>query len=296
MAFCYGKVKSVDAVIDIGTNSVRALWRNADQSLREDIRYTRLGEGASRSGILSDRARQRTIEGILSLWEEIPQASRGSFCMTATSAIREARNGQEVAERIEEAVGSKLYILSADDEAYYSFLGATGALGKDKVVLDIGGGSTELTWQEEELQTHSLPIGAVRLAEHPLDEDSLDQALQPLFVGFPSKKRTLIGTGGTITTLSAVWQELEIYRADKINGSVLYYEELLALQERLSAMSTEERKVLPGMVASRADIILPGLAILLAVLRNTHQERVRVSTIDLLYALLEQETYPNSLF
>lgn len=283
------------AVIDVGTNSVRAIWRDVDDGrIVEDIRYTRLGEAASASGYIQDEALLRTIAGIRSLLAGIPVLNHSNFCLTATSAVREACNRSAVVAEIEAACGFPLVVLSAETEAQLGFLGAvhTCPTAHPPMVLDIGGGSTELTWQSAVFHAASVPIGAVRLHDMPKRYSPLADYLAPLLSRVPSEPFSLVGTGGTITTLAAMSLQMETYDAARIHGTVLTAEALSTTCDVLSRMTTDARRTLPGLPHARADIIDNGLDILLTVLAGLKCDSIVVSATDMLHALLQLGACP----
>lgn len=286
------------AVIDIGTNSVRSIWRHPTNGrIMEDIRYTRLGGGISADGIITEEAISRTLTGVQSLLEKMPIPYRSVCCLTATSALREARNRMTVKERIEKTVQLPLFILSTQTEATLGFRGAMQHIETphDPMVLDIGGGSTEITWFDTELVSASVAVGAVRFQDRPEAYSPLSDYLNPLFVHRPKHRISLVGTGGTITTLAAMHLEMTTYCAEQLHQTTLFYRDLDDLQTALSGLTVDERRALPGLPSSRADIIISGLAILLTVMKGLHCDRIMVSATDMLHALLQLENCPPGL-
>lgn len=281
------------AVVDIGTNSVRLAWqRSIDAPMLEDLRYTRLGADMI-EGRLAAASLERTLVGIKELLALLPAALQSQVLITATSAIREAINRSEAITTIEAALGLPLKILSTDEEAQFGFWGALRGTDPSThataAVLDIGGGSTELTFGGSMLQSVSVAVGAVRLHERRVQYEPLTTTLAPLTGGHTSWSGTLIGTGGTITSVGAIDVAMATYDAAALHGHPLNLEAISAWQERLALMTVAQRKLVPGLPPARADIILEGMDILCTVMQQLEVTTITVSTSDMLHALLETQ-------
>lgn len=297
------------AAIDVGTNSVRLLVaERSAQGLKpvlKQVRIVRLGQGVDAAGRLSPGAIERTLAALAELKTLIPPGIPVSAF--ATSAVRDAQNGQEFARLVEERLGFPLEILSGSREAELSFAGAVlsvGHLGLPEpiAVVDVGGGSTEIltgTAQGELLGGGSSQVGAVRMLErfitsHPLLQDeqrALEEEVRRILAPLVEQvraygPRTLIAVGGTATCLAAIMQNLAEYSDAKVTGVRFSLAELKEAYGRLSRLSLEERRGIQGMQAGREDVIISGAAILVQAAQLLGFSALYVSAWDLLHATL----------
>jgi exopolyphosphatase/guanosine-5'-triphosphate,3'-diphosphate pyrophosphatase len=217
----------------------------------------------------------------------------------ATSASRDAENGTEVMERIAGILGVVPEIVTGEREARLAFGGATADRGTSgpEVVVDIGGGSTELIRGHGSriLWSHSYDIGSVRLTDRCLpDRPALRGQLEAAadevarILGEPTPRvRTAvaIGVAGTFTSLAAIHLGLAAYDPDAVDGTTLGVDDVAALVDRLSRLSVSQTAALPSLEPRRAPIILSGAVIAEQVLRTIGAERVIVSEHDLLDGL-----------
>lgn len=280
-------------IIDIGSNSVRLCWLNdtphAGILPEERLRYSRLGENETESGLLNDSAVNRTVAAVKELMAEAQANDVEILRISATSALREAVNRQAVVEKMEADLSSPVCILSENEEARYSYEGAIYGLPQDRrirVVMDIGGGSTELCWGSGENMAASVPVGAVRLYESADKIGGVHKALAPLVQNAPKGDITLIGVGGTLTTMAAIFEQITNYDARSIHHLTYGSNAMTQLNTILKSLTVEERRGVPGMAASRADILPYGLDIALAVMHDLFTRTVTVSTTDLLFGQL----------
>ncbi len=204
--------------------------------------------------------------------------------LLGTAALRRAGNAEQFRDLIRKQLGWELQVISAEQEARFSFLGAGETVKeRDKipVVMDVGGGSTEIIYGQDpaRLESVSLALGVVELAEQFQMKDQLDEVdqanlrkiirnrLEP--VSFLPKIKTghvLIGVGGTITTLVAFKEHLEVYDPGRINGYVLHKNELRELFQSLNRLTSVQRRQQPGISQGREDVILYGTLIYLETL------------------------------
>ena len=282
-------------VIDIGSNSVRMAWVDGcpseDCLPEERLRYSRLAEGATTTGRLSDVPIQRTIEAVSSLLAEAEQEDVSIQRISSTSVLREAENSLAVKSRLEAALGREITILKGDEEARYSYEGAVYGLQSAQLqaaVLDVGGGSTELCWGIGAGQSVSVPVGAVRLKEAADQIGPLDQALLPLSEHAPKGEAVrLIGVGGTLTTMAAIFEDMVAYQAGKIHQKMYQREDVVRLSNRLVGLSVAQRlEIFPMLTKGRADIMCHGLAIVLTMMEALQTEQITISTTDLLFGQL----------
>lgn len=258
------------SAIDIGSNSLRLLVteniNGATRVVRQDVEEPRLGEGF-REGILTEASMERTLSAMEKWKKELVAMGMEHTPIIATSAVRDAANREEFAAMVKARTGEDLRILSGDEEAWYSFSGAVGGFDFPKeecLLIDIGGGSTELAgFENGKLNGFSMPMGAVRwqVMNAKREEVKRMMATAVTLRRFDNIKH-FIGVGGTVTTVGAVLGGITEYTREAIHGKILTYKELTELKFKLSAMTLEERKAVPGMPAKRAEIILYGMEIL----------------------------------
>jgi exopolyphosphatase/guanosine-5'-triphosphate,3'-diphosphate pyrophosphatase len=268
------------AAIDCGTNSIRLLVADigdADKTdLVREMRIVRLGQDVDRTGHLADEAIERTLAATAEYAGLVDAlgATHVRFC--ATSAVRDADNGEAFGDAVEDVIGVRPVVLSGGDEARASFLGATRDLERTRtLVVDIGGGSTEVvvgTGKDIEWST-SLDIGSVRLTERflagdpaPVAEvtacmDHLDAVLAPV-VGRLAPVHSFVGVAGTVTTVAAHSLGLPSYDSAAIHGARLALEDVRSACLSLVGMSVADRRALPFMHPGRADVIGGGALIL----------------------------------
>jgi len=282
------------AALDIGSNSVRlligAVAGERVMPHRAELRSTRLLAGAT-GGWLQEETVRRTATAVAELaglaWKYHPAA----MACIATSAAREARNPEILTAAVAAAAGLDVSIIDGATEARLAYQGALAGLAgpaANPLVLDIGGGSTELSWEGGEgLQFTSFRVGAVRVMEEGLDREAIANLLAPVLARVrKSRPGLIIGTGGTITTLAALELGLPSYRPDLVHGLVLPTSRVRAWQRRLAALPLEARRDLPGLQPERADIIVAGVTILEIILAGLGAAAVQVSEADLLWGLL----------
>ncbi|HEX6596227.1 MAG TPA: Ppx/GppA phosphatase family protein [Acidimicrobiales bacterium] len=293
------------AAIDCGTNSTRVLVADAEaNALDRRMRITRLGQGVDATGILAPEAIERTLDVLREYREVMDGHGVTTVRMTATSAARDAANRDEFFAPAAAIIGSPPELLSGEDEARLSFRGAVAELDSDGgpfLVVDIGGGSTEFSVGMTEPEgVVSVDIGCVRITEKFLRGDpptavELSQALSvvrdyldDVARDIPTAKdaRQLVGLAGTVTTVAAVEQGLAEYDRDRIHHFVLTR---AAAEDVFRTLATEKRADRvhnPGLEAGRADVIVGGTAILVAIMRYFEHDTCLVSESDILDGLV----------
>lgn len=275
------------AAVDIGTNSTRLLITDGT---RQSI-VTRLGEGVDATGRLGEAPQQRVLD-VLARYRQLIGDAPAAAVMT--SAVRDAANGAEFAARVQDALGFPARILSGDEEAELTFAGAIAHRDEPEpvLVIDIGGGSTELVIGHRDHVTFhvSTQIGVVRHGERHLHSDPpTPQELNALRADVTLPEHPHVGraiaVAGTPTQCAAIDLGLEEYDPARIEGHVLTKARLEALYADLSAKPLAELETVPGLDPARAPVIVAGIAILLEVITHFDLDRVEASEHDILYGL-----------
>jgi len=291
------------AALDCGTNSTRLLVVSAGRSLERLMRITRLGQGVDASGRLDPAAVARTLEVLAEYRRRMDAHHVERARLVATSAVRDARDGEEFLALASATVGVGAELLDGEAEGALAFAGATAGLGLDPsraVVVDIGGGSTELVVGGRETRVVSLPLGCVRLTERflahdPPTPDELASAahyvreqLEAAVARLPELAeggRTLIGLAGTVSTLGALARGLAHDDRDRIHRTRLSAAEVASWCDRLAAEPSDRRARLPGLAPGREDVIVGGVLVLREVMERFGFEACTVSEADLLDGL-----------
>jgi len=289
------------ASIDLGTNTVRLLVVEAAEGqdwrpLYQTQRVTRLGEGQAGAGQLLEGPMRRTLDAVAAFVAEAVDQGARTVRVVGTSAVRNASNRDEFVARVREIAGCEVHVVSGEDEARLALAGVAAglpALGGSFVLVDIGGGSTELirAVAGRPVVAASIPLGVVMLAERfagsgPVSADLFARmradADERLGGTWPSGLGTgagsgLVGTAGTVTTLAALDLGLSTYDAERVHGHHLRRHAIERIRDRLSALTLSERARVPGIERGRADLLIPGIAICLAVMGRLGQESLIVS-------------------
>jgi exopolyphosphatase / guanosine-5'-triphosphate,3'-diphosphate pyrophosphatase len=296
------------AVVDIGTNSTRLLIADvAPGAIEERVRestVTRLGEGVEATGRLGDEPQRRVFSALERYAAEIRAQECEASAAVMTSAVRDAANGAEFAATVREHYGLEGRTLSGDQEAAATFAGATAARPPDDptalVVIDIGGGSTELVCgargrlgfhvsaqigvvRHTERHLHSDPPAAAELAALADDVDAGIEAVVPDDVRAGAE--AAVAVAGTATTCAAIDLDLEPYDTTKVEGHVLPRATLDAMLERLAGMPLAERRDVRGLHPDRAPTIVAGIVVLSRVLEAFGLAEVEISDRDILWGI-----------
>ena len=294
------------AVVDIGSNSTRLLIADVedgtvtDELDRRSV-VTRLGAGVDADGRLREDAMERVYSTLADFRALIDSRHADTALAVLTSAVRDAANGEEFAGAVEHRFGLTPHVLTGDQEARLSFLGATSDRDpSDKtptLLVDIGGGSTEIvigTGREAEFHV-SNQVGVVRQTERHIHTDPptdaeleavREDAQAVLRRGVPADRREGVGraiaVAGTATQLAAIAQELDPYDPEKVHGYVLSRTECESLLQKLASIPLAERREVPGLHPDRAPTIVAGAVILLCVLDLFGLDETEVSEHDIL--------------
>ena len=289
------------AFIDIGTNSIRYLAVSISPSdkfsiLKLGLTAPRLGEGISGSGMLRKEAMSRALKTLQNIKTTLEASGVMVFECAGTEALRKAGNAREFTAAAEK-MGLKIKILSGKQEAELVYLGAAGELksqGGKMMLADVGGGSTEIITanrKDKKTELLSLPLGCVRLKEQFVTPAKMkNHSLNLLRKKWPKPPRnvSLVGLGGTFTTLAAIHLELPVYRGEKVHGLKLSRKEIDTIFRRLQSLPLKRREEVIGLPRQRADIMIPGTIIIRALLEHTGAEEVTVSDRGFLFGLLRK--------
>ncbi|MGA1361668.1 MAG: hypothetical protein ACO36A_01970 [Ilumatobacteraceae bacterium] len=294
---------TVRAFIDVGTNSTNLLVTDGTADLVHDVVVTRLGGGLHRTGGLSPVAVERTVATIVRHVENARAHGATETVVVGTAACRRASNTQVLIDSVAAATGLTLSVLTEQEEAELAFAGAVDGLPAtdgDTMVLDIGGGSTEISvGRDAPHATVSIPIGAVTATESDLVTDpprpedltnvigAVQDELEEIGRTTPSalSASRVVGVAGTIVTVAAVEIGLQSFDGSALHGFELTREAAEDVFRTLATESLADRRLNPGLPADRADVIVAGCCILVAVMRRLRLESVTVSTRGLLHGL-----------
>jgi exopolyphosphatase / guanosine-5'-triphosphate,3'-diphosphate pyrophosphatase len=300
----------VYAALDLGTNNCRLLLAEPTQRafrvLESFSRIIRLGEGLAASGVLSDAAMDRALEALRACARIVAPHQQLRIRAIATQACRIAANGADFLARVKRETGLTLEIVSPAEEARLSVLGCAALMDPSAdvaLVIDIGGGSTELSWVDPRsahasprvLAWTSLPVGVVTLAEQFPEPDAPDPAWYAAmcaaaadhvraFAGADAHKNAfhigrahVVGTSGAVSSLAGVHLDLPKYMRSKVDGLWMQMYDVRKVAGELRALPKSGRAAHPCIGPDRADLVVPGSAILEAVSRLWPVERVRVA-------------------
>jgi exopolyphosphatase/guanosine-5'-triphosphate,3'-diphosphate pyrophosphatase len=300
------------AAVDCGTNTIKLLIGTLPDVAVREMRIVRLGQDLDRTGRIADEALERAFAAIdeyaaLIRDHDVPP-ERVRF--VATSASRDAANAADFVAGVRRRLGVEPEVVSGAEEAALSFGGAVRNLrtppAAPVLVLDIGGGSTELVLGAEGPESSdSMDIGSVRLHERHLHSDpptpeevaacvrDIDAHLAASPVD-PAAAATVVGVAGTVTTVAAAVLDLPAYDRSAIDQAVLPVADVLEAVDRLVGMSVTERRALPYMHPGRADVIDAGALILACALRRAAVESLVVSESDILDGIAWSVAQPGS--
>jgi exopolyphosphatase/guanosine-5'-triphosphate,3'-diphosphate pyrophosphatase len=299
------------AAFDLGTNTTRLLvaegadgGSRSPRELDRRLLFTRLGQGVDASGRLHAAAIERTVAALRELRDVAAGLGAQRFRLGATSAVRDAANRDEFLDAAREVMGVDIDVLSGEDEARLSFLGATADLPPGRyVVSDIGGGSTEfVVGSAGSVEGRiSIDIGSVRLTERHLSsdppataelaalEDGVDAALEAVDRAVPAIIRArFVGVAGTCTTLAAIHLGLEEYDPSLVHHFRLTKDDVDAQYRRLAGLTVAQRVEIPCLPRKRADVIVAGIAILSRSMARWSFADVVVSEKDILDGLARE--------
>ena len=294
------------AAIDCGTNSIRLLIAEPDGSggladLERRLEIVRLGQGVDATGEFHPDALRRTFAAIDGYAELIRKAEvpTGKVHFVATSAARDVKNREAFFAGVKERLGVLPDVISGETEARLSFLGALSRVkpeGEPVLVMDIGGGSTELITGGADGDLHSavsLDVGSVRVTErffkqNPVADDDLERAagyVDDLLTGSGVDFDSIgawIGVAGTVTTLAGVYLELERYDRERVHGARIPLAAIAEQLHRLARLTVDQIRALPSMHPGRADVITGGALVESRIAARVHLDHLIVSESDIL--------------
>ncbi|MFD7262390.1 exopolyphosphatase [Streptomyces sp. NPDC059874] len=301
------------AGIDCGTNSIRLLVADLDPATGDlvelDRRMTivRLGQGVDKTGRLAPEALERTFAACREYAAVIKELGAERVRFVATSASRDAENRDDFVRGVKEILGVEPEVISGEEEAEFSFTGATKELTAHEhlerpfLVVDIGGGSTEFVVGEEHVRAaRSVDVGCVRMTERHLVVDGvvtdpptagqiaamradIEAALDLAEESVPLREaRTLVGLAGSVTTAAGIALGLQEYVSSEIHHSRMSYEQVREISERMLNETHAERAAIPVMHEGRVDVIGAGVLVLLAIMERVGASEVVVSEHDIL--------------
>ncbi|GAA3655910.1 Ppx/GppA phosphatase family protein [Asaccharospora irregularis] len=297
--------------IDIGTNSMRLLiadYEDGNLLNREKfVNTTRIGEGVDKKGYISQEAIQRNIDGLIDFNRMCKDRKCEKVYCIGTSALRDSKNGDDFIQLAKNKADIDVEIISGKEESTLGFIGVaeglTDRLKEEEsiLVLDIGGGSTEFILGNLKgiKFNKSENIGAVRMTEKflkadPISEEEFKSMIRFIeeqindTIEFLKNKKIdkVVGIGGTITSISAINQELETYSMEKIHNSSVDIEEVEKILQNLKKMTLNDKKNLKGLQPKRADIITSGVKILQIIMKKIEIKNIIVSEYDNLEGLI----------
>ena len=294
------------AVVDLGTNSTRLLVADVGDGevveLERRTNVTRLGEGVDRTRRLAEAAMERVSAACAQYREAIDRLGAGQVVAVATSAFRDAENGEEFRRSLQERFGIDARTIPGDEEARLTFLGATSARpagGPPVLVIDIGGGSTEYVVGRPggvpDFRVSSR-AGSVRQTDRHIHDDppprdqvaALAAEVREIVErDVPAETRAGVQDGiavaGTATSLAAIDQELDPYDPDRVHGYRLELAPCERMLAMLASVPLERRREVPGLHPDRAPTIVAGAVILVESMRAFELDAVEASEADILH-------------
>jgi len=291
------------AALDCGSNSTRLLIVNArNETIFRDSRITRLSQGVDASMTLTPRAMTRTFDVLSDYRTMMDEAGVTRGLLVATSAVRDASNGEDFLGEARRRTGVDARILNGHEEAAYSFSGATAGLPVDPratAIVDVGGGSTELAVMVNGvLESYSMQLGCVRVTERALGKGvvtqrrreaanamisaQLDEAWRavPDFATLGDVR--LIGLAGSVATLVQLEARMQTYDRDAVHHRQISLATVREWRDRLASEPPEARLARPGMIRGREDVLAAGLFVLTAVMERLGVDELLSSESDIL--------------
>ena len=291
------------AVVDIGTNSTRLMVADVEGAevteVERQTTVTNLGRGVEHARVLCSDAIESVCSVIADYKARYEELGADRVLAIATSAVRDAADGEAFIAELRERFGIDARLLTGEEEAHLTYLGATAQrpAGETTLVFDIGGGSTELiVGRGQEVDFHtSLQAGTIRQSErhltsdpphaHELEElaDDVRGLIDEAASDSGARRITAIAVAGTPTSLAAIDQELDPYDPERVHGYRLGLRPIQRMLSRLASLPLAERLRIPGLHPGRAPTIVAGAVILVQVMRAFSLEEIEVSERDILH-------------
>ncbi|MGI6585548.1 MAG: Ppx/GppA family phosphatase [Gracilibacteraceae bacterium] len=298
------------AVIDIGTNSMRLMLCEVTDSIiakkEKELMITRIGKDVSKTGMISEKSFVRNIDALKYFKNRADRYGVEEIYAIATSAVRDALNGEIfVAEALSQA-RVDVKIISGEEEAELGLWGVASEIQNPQetmLVIDIGGGSTELILGSKKRIDYkaSIPAGVVRMTEqfvtsNPIKGENIanmKMKLNELFMEpleYLSKKRIdrMVAIGGTATTTASMFHSMSIYDSKIVNNTVINLEFIEKTFNKLKDMSVQERWNVKGLQKERADVMPSGLFILQHIIEGLNKDSLIISESDNLEGIIEK--------
>ena len=297
--------------IDIGTNSMRLLIadykNNKIENRKKYVNTTRIGQGVDKEGYITREALERNLNALKGFSDKCKEERCDKVYCMGTSALRDSKNGKVFADEAKILTGIDVNIICGEEESNLGFMGVLegteGNKKEDILVIDIGGGSTEfIVGNDCRIKfCKSENVGALRMTEKFITTDPIineefnnmatyieDTILPTIEILKTMKISKLVGIGGTITSLSAINQQLDVYSMEKIHNSVVTKKDLENILQNLKNMTLNDKKKLKGLQPKRADIITAGVEILYIIMEKLEFEKIIISEYDNLEGLICQ--------
>ncbi|HEY7221779.1 MAG TPA: Ppx/GppA phosphatase family protein [Candidatus Binatia bacterium] len=304
------------AFIDVGTNTILCLIAEIRDTGRfrvlDDLaEIAGLGKGVDQTGVISTAGEQRSLAVLERYLGHCKNLGVDEIIAVGTSALRDAKNSAAVRARFRDRLGIDVRVISGDEEAAYSFLAVERGLalaGRELLVIDIGGGSTEFIRGNEAgiSRAISVDIGSVRLTERylyadPVSADEVQRMLAAIdreLAQLPARRiaadaaLTLVGIAGTFTTLAAMEKQLADYSHAEVHGGSLTLQQVRRQLRALGAKTVAERKRIIGLDPKRADVIFAGACLIERIMIFYHADAVIVGDQGVRYGLLHEAAKP----
>ncbi len=287
--------------IDLGTNSMRLLLCQVKNKTfmgkRKEMITTRIGKDLGQSGIMSEESISNNIDALKHFKIVANNYGAEEIIVIATSAVRDARNKDIFLSRVNKEVGLDIKVLDGDEEALIGSLGVTYAMPENKnvLILDVGGGSTEIVLSKNNNIKYSTSVnaGAVRMTEayinnNPISQEDINKLHEALKDLFSESKDVLLAEaidkviviGGTATTIAAIYHQMEVYKANVVHNTILEKPYIDYLFEKLKSMKLVDRYSIKGLEKERADIIPVGIYMVRYLMEMLNIQSVTVSEND----------------
>ncbi len=292
------KKNNIAAGIDIGSNSIRLIIAEVENNKIKNIIYqekatTRLAANINKTGILAEEPFNKSINVLAGFRKALNKYNVEKIKTVATSAVREAANGKEFINAAKNS-GIEISIISGKEEGILEYLGVCSGFdaGRQPLILDVGGGSSEIIYMQDnnELHTESHKIGVVKMADmfdfQKISTEILEKCsayIKEFFkdVTIPNNIQNFIATAGTATTLAAIDMEMTEYDYNKVNGYKITKEKVIEILNKVYSTPYNKRLEIKGMDKGREDLIIPGILIILEILKKTNLNIITVSDFGL---------------